>query len=169
MVSLINPAFDNSESILSQDISNDWAHNKRTDKVVYTNVDERSSVEASPIYIREGGIRYTTTTPPMDEASINYSGGGGDSGAACLNFVTNPADDDTLINASFLIVRKMHDDGVNVFVEFAEMIFEDGCLVKIVNETNHTLNLERKLFTICGGSTTEVVDVESATDFMGTT
>ncbi len=166
MVSLIGQAFEDTESILSPELTSDMSTTDLRDKVLYTNLDERASIEAMPTYIREGGIRYATTPPPMDEASVNNYFGGGDVSGACVDFIVNTADENVPVTGDFLIVRSIADSPTETRVGLAMISFVDGCLVQVENEVNHQLVFQKKVFTVCGGDTTDVCDV-SGNDFTG--
>ena len=164
---LLSDSFDEMESLLSRDLMEDMSSTPPLKKVVYTNLDERSSVEAMPIYIRVGNVSYTTTTPPLDEASVNYFGGDSEGGACPI--IMNPANIDEVvpINGDFLIIKNMINNfGHEVTFDFVRVRFQNGCLIEVYDVVYHQCTFTQKNFTICGGSTTAVYDVHSD-DFEG--
>lgn len=162
LLSDIGDVFEEAPFLLSRDLMEDMSSAPPQQKVVYTNLDERSSVEAMPIYIREGNIRYTTTTPPLDEASVNnYYGGGGGGSHPCPDYIFDAADDDVPASGTFLIVKSIVENAHEVIFRFGSMHFQEGCLFLIDSDVNHSTHFTKKHFTACGGTTTAVYDVRS--------
>tara|TARA_R100001594_G_scaffold38566_2_gene69890 strand:- start:2391 stop:2936 length:546 start_codon:yes stop_codon:yes gene_type:complete len=131
-MSVIRDAFSSTKPLFTRD---DERYSEEPEsRVVYSDLNERASVEPLPLYVRENRTRHSTmktvdsgdlihvlprrTHPPCDSLAKDFS------------------DDNVPLHQEFLVVSKLAE-GVpggshpRSTIEFAVMRFEDGCMVEV--------------------------------------
>ena len=155
-MSILKEAFQKAPVLTIRDMPTAPSLPSHESKVVYTNLDERSNIEQMPIYIREGDIRYTTTSVrPSGDPTVNYFGGGGGS-SACEHI--QHAFENTPVNGRLFALQSVDVGSSYTTLNFASLTFFDGCLAYIGDNSGY-LKISKLGITSCGG------DVEGAFEF----
>ena len=135
-MSVIRDAFSSTKPLFTRD--DEQYSEEPESRVVYSDLNERASVEPLPLYVRENRTRHSTmktvdsgdlihvlprrTHPPCDSLAKDFS------------------DDNVPLHQEFLVVSKLAEVwpiGTRAIIEFAVMRFEDGCMVSVRDRINN--------------------------------
>ena len=149
-MSILQNAFENAPIITASDMPDNTPLASSQSKVMYSNHDERSSVEQMPIYIREGDVRYSTTAIRPEGGDTFYFGGGGGDAGACPDY-TYDANSNNPAQGYLYFIEQVIDTGYDIEMVLATARFENGCL-QWINPGSSVLQFEKKDITSCGGT-----------------
>jgi hypothetical protein len=149
-VSFINEAFDSQEALFGYSESEEDSLDRSQEKVIYSDVNERSNVSPMPTYVRENNVRYSTRNE-ADAAGTDFYFKDLIDDPNCPELIQDFSDDDVPLHQEFLVIHDIEVSGGETTIWFCEMRFENGCLVGVNAERNYRLKWGSADLTICGG------------------
>ena len=148
-MSKLSQAFESTEELFGY--SEDAQSTPLPGKEIYSDVNERASIEPLPVYVREKNTRYSTLNKAPDTPD-EYTFIAGGSEADCQDYVRDFADDDIPLNQEFLVIHSIRKVSSQVKIFFSQMRFENGCLVGVNAEADVSFVWGQEELTLCGGS-----------------